>query len=290
MELRSFKTITYASAFQLAEALSPIGIGHFRDANRVFRGQPDADFDLIPSAYRSKGVGSAQLHYGKDFITVSEQVTFEARLLNSFLKACDTSGLAVPGDTDEIRAYLKDPEGSYASSWHWPPAYFHHLLAVAQHHGCPTCLLDWSRRGLVAAYFAAAEAVKSEENPSHFAVWELDTRDLPKYQIIDMMEVPGGVSRNLAAQAGVFTLSPIRSHILEEFRPYWIDPDGGSERSLALNLIKHIVPTTQASEMLEICDKFGVSGATLFPGYEGVGHQVGVWAATHRKLATPASA
>ncbi len=39
----------------------------------------------------------------------------------------------------------------------WPPDDLLSLLALAQHYGCPTRLLDWSSEGLIAAWFAATE-------------------------------------------------------------------------------------------------------------------------------------
>jgi hypothetical protein len=46
----------------------------------------------------------------------------------------------------------------------WPPSKVLGLLALAQHHGVKTRLLDWSRRANVAAYLAASGGARTREN------------------------------------------------------------------------------------------------------------------------------
>lgn len=89
-----------------------------------------------------------------------------------------------------------------ANEWEW--------LALAQHHGLPTRLLDWSYNPLVAAFFAASEEVSADG-----AIYCL----LPYWSIIPEKAKPGthaNVARykphvfasRIARQSGLFTAHP----------------------------------------------------------------------------------
>jgi hypothetical protein len=52
----------------------------------------------------------------------------------------------------------------------WPPDELISLMALAQHYGVPTRLLDWTRNPFIAAYFAAIGAHESAEK---ICVWAL---------------------------------------------------------------------------------------------------------------------
>lgn len=141
-------------------------------------------------------------------------------------------------------------------------------MALAQHHGLPTRLLDWSRSSYVAAYFAASQALANRE-ANRFAVWALNTEHIPfLLPNIRIIRVPGSNNANVAAQAGLFTIlrqeySKGKSFAGPQCLAEYIQSCGRHD------LVKISLPIVEAPKVIDLCERHGVTAAVLFPDFRG---------------------
>ena len=261
----------------------------FSPQNRpIFRGQADSEWKLLPSILRGKDhpIYSAML-FRRSPEQSDQRIFVEIATLRTFAEYCDSAGLRIPSDSSEFRSSYLDPTKVMDTFiFHrklWPSPEYYEIMAVAQHHGLKTRLLDWSHRSYVAAYFAASEALFNKK-AKRFAVWALDTQaTLPGLENLEFIRVPGGNNANVAAQAGLFTLLRQKYTHGSAFE----GPENLCDYAAAMgsrSLAKITLPVLEAPKIIDLCERNGITAATLFPDFYGAARATAVhqacWART----------
>lgn len=122
-----------------------------------------------------------------------------------------SSGRSLPYDRAAEETMIKHFIRSAGPYVEHIPATRLEWLALAQHHGMFTRLLDWSESLLVAAYFAVEDARKSDAQPMIYCVRDIPVAPADKHDKLDeldnvMLYYPPHISPRIPAQTGLFTV------------------------------------------------------------------------------------
>lgn len=230
--------ISVTTVESVADLLGRVAENYSGDRTVLFRGHTCDDWELVPRLART----TLRLTYAADILDA------EAAVLDEFER------LSVPHLGNRI----------ISSTWD--------LLALAQHHGLPTRLLDWSTNPLVALWFAVE---KPPERGRDAAIWAFN---VDRSSVVNHDKSPFALpttkifrpkhhDSRIVAQSGWFTVHKFMDRsghfsALEKIK------------TNVPSLRKLIFPKRYFASIRDDLSRCGINRASLFPDLSGLCDQL----------------
>lgn len=292
----------------------------FSDSHWYFRGHSSGDWKLQPGAWRPENeffcryrdekiqsiydeiIASAISNFANqhnqftDFIDKHQnrlkeiilQILSEWMLVGQFALLADRIGFPIEDNRYNPEQFIEDQvrrviygNNEIATTQRW----WDNSTAIAQHHGVPTRLLDWTRNSFYAAYFAAFDIRPQdiENDPSkRLAVYAITASNPDSFRDIEIELLPHNKDQYVHAQSGLFTYMlkgeswylnkgvwpSIDEYLEEGADQQTVFVDWGNIQGKPIR--KFTLPIIEVPELLSLLWAEGVSRMHLMPTLDNV--------------------
>ena len=229
----------------------------------------------------------------RNYVTQSLVSTFEFLIVRSFEELSDRANLVTP--FDRLGSYwdkpvtlvplLMDDRKQSLNRIDWNDEPMRVIYALAQHHGLPTRLLDWTYRQDVAMFFAAHEEPDCEspdeiqsnsqpkKKPKNLIVWAVQQTALnaDSLRVVKHNRSQIGFLRQ---QDGLFAYDKNASDWFTLFGQ-WCPFELLLQESVNFDAVYRLVlPYSQRARLLELLERKGITKAQLMPSFDNVAAEV----------------
>jgi hypothetical protein len=270
---------------QFEEAM--VGIRRRRQSEfTVFRGQGSSEWSLVPPLFRpliektDLCVDDLKRAYEEEYTAVAE-----------FVRRADRMGFVLPGKLFPFLNFVRF-EKIGLEQWAIFCDSYIETIALAQHHGVATRLLDFTYDPYTALYFAAQSCFdlnqNSDEPPGHFSLWMIDAIyfHIPDSETM-MIHTASAGNRYLNAQRALFVSlpSPLPNLETEDGKPTTerldllneivtdnkrIYADGPGYAHIFPVVVRFDFPAKRSADFIRKLDSRGINLMTLMPNLDNI--------------------